>query len=103
METFITSFFVDASALKSFGNSILLVGLAGDILVLFISAKRHKLEKTLAVVFILIIIGGIALERIADSWAEPRSLSVPQQAELRSKLSAFPKTNSFILASTAAE
>jgi hypothetical protein len=63
--------FPDAETLKSVGNDVLIAGLIGDILVLFFPSRRTVLEKALAAFFIIVIITGIWMERVADSKISP--------------------------------
>ncbi|HEV2301823.1 MAG TPA: hypothetical protein VGR91_09665 [Stellaceae bacterium] len=51
---------------KSIGFWILVSGLFGDIFVLFMPAGKRKLEKTLGVIFTLIVIIGVAIDKIGD-------------------------------------
>jgi hypothetical protein len=57
----------DPATLKVFGNDLLIFGLVGDIIVLFVPSSRKVLEKVLAAFFIVLIITGIVIERTADS------------------------------------
>jgi hypothetical protein len=84
---------MDPEFLKKIGFIILIIGLAGEIGVLFIPHRRWKLEKTLAVLFILIVIAGVTVERIGDArLAEmngPRHLSDKQMSQLVDALKPF--------------
>lgn len=90
MSSFILSLFPTAEDLKAFGNNALILGLVGDIAVLFIPSTKRILERTLAIVFILFIIGGVWMEHIADkALGTPRSLSLDAQARVAAKLCPF--------------
>jgi hypothetical protein len=84
---------MDPEFLKTIGFSVLLLGLAGEIVVLFVPHNRRKLEKSLSVLFILIVIAGVAVERLGDArLAEengPRHLSNDQVSQLVDELQPF--------------
>jgi hypothetical protein len=52
---------MNPESIKTIGFIVLLLGLAGEIGVLFIPHNRRKLEKSLSVLFILIVIAGVAV------------------------------------------
>jgi hypothetical protein len=79
--------------LKSLGTAILLIGVAGEILTLFIPSSWKSIEKIVSASFIAIVIAGIWIEHVGDDrLAAPRSLSSEQQRELVAQLSRFAPT-----------
>jgi|SoiMethySBSTD1v2_1073268.scaffolds.fasta_scaffold128083_4 hypothetical protein len=70
------------------GFWILMIGLVRDLILIFIPSGRA--EKTLAAVFTLMILVGVAVEHVADTKRfAPRDLSEEQQKLLVSKLKPF--------------
>ncbi|MGJ4888827.1 hypothetical protein ACQR1Y_11565 [Bradyrhizobium sp. HKCCYLRH3099] len=97
------SIFGDPAQIKSICFGLVLVGLAGNLVNVSGAAERHKFLKKLLLWFLLLVgVVGAVLGRFAETWAQPRWLSIHQQAELRSILAPFGKRNAFVLASTAA-
>jgi hypothetical protein len=84
---------IDPYFLKSLGFSVLIVGLIGDFIALFVPASRRALEKTLGVVSILLIIAGVATERFAehiiDTGNGPRHISPVEGSALSDDMHAF--------------
>jgi len=85
--------YLSPDALKAVGFWVLITGLVGEISVLFIPASRRVLEKSLAVLFILIVILGIAVEIIGDNNINkrngPRHLSETGSAKLTDLMKVF--------------
>jgi hypothetical protein len=90
----------DPETLKSLGFWLLVIGLAGDIAVLFIPSRKRSLEKSLAVLFIVVIITGVVIDRVGDSIladrSAPRSLNEAQQASIAERLRSFGKHEMFV-------
>jgi hypothetical protein len=60
MSYFLLSF-ASAESLSKIGYLLLAVGLAGDLAVLFIPSRKYVLEKCLAGLFTLTILGGVII------------------------------------------
>jgi len=76
---------------SSVGFWILVIGLIGDVIVLFIPSGRA--EKGFATLFIAVVIAGVAIEHMADAQRfGPRTLSPSQWAEIGSQLKPFAGT-----------
>jgi hypothetical protein len=90
MDAFIRGLASSADELKSIRFTILIIGVAGDILVLFIPSSKKVLERSASVVFIIVIILGIWIDHIGDRWATgPRSLTDKQRERLVAELTPF--------------
>jgi hypothetical protein len=73
---------------SAIGFWILVVGLVGDVIVLFVPSG--KLEKTLAAIFTAIVIAGVTVEHVADAQRfGVRDLSEGQQNSIAYQLSEF--------------
>lgn len=73
---------------SSVGFWMLMVGLVGDIILIFVPSGRT--EKILATIFTLLIAAGVAVEHVADAKRfAPRDLSEQQQDFLVSRLKLF--------------
>jgi hypothetical protein len=73
---------------SSVGFWILMIGLVGDLIVIFVPSGRT--EKILATVFTVLVAIGVAVEHLADAKRfAPRNLNVEQQELLVSKLKPF--------------
>jgi hypothetical protein len=107
MSAFLLSF-ASAEFWSKAGYWLLALGLGGDLVVLFIPARKHLLEKSLAGLFTLMILAGVVVGHVGDDAilaavetrannaesslakiAAPRSLTDAQIAKIAEKLKPF--------------
>jgi hypothetical protein len=80
------------------GFRMLLLGLAGDLAVIFIPQKRHILERALAIVFTLLVFAGVYVGHIGDDAISaalekkftPRTLDEKQRQHISANLKDEP-------------
>lgn len=93
-----------ADGLEEIGFWILIVGLAGEIGILFISHERTRLIKALTTICVVAIIAGIWLEHVgAEANKAPRRLNAAQRAVITEKVKPFPKIPFVLMSANAAE
>jgi hypothetical protein len=79
--------------LKSLGTDVLLIGVAGEIVVLFVPSRWRIAEKAASAFFVLLVIVGIWIEHVADDWlSAPRTLSEDAANRVINKIKAFAGT-----------
>jgi hypothetical protein len=77
---------IPSSVFKEIGSLLLLIGLSGEVAVAVVKISRKRLEKSLAVVFALLVLIGVGLEYWAD---RPRQID---ETRLVEALKIFPNT-----------
>lgn len=84
---------IDPGWLKSLGFIFTIVGLIGNILILFFPQRLAKLEKTLRIAFILLMMSGVVGGRYADHIIAtvngPRHMSPAEWSALSDDMRAF--------------
>jgi len=86
----LTSALSDPVYLKWIGFRLTVLGIAGEILLLFFASKRVALQKALGGFFIFLIITGVWLDDTADlKKIADRMLTGEQQARIADKLRSF--------------
>ena len=81
----------DPSFLSSVGQLLVVLGLLGQVSLFFFPAGRRILERSLAVTFTVVAIGGVGLTwRAEDVRNADRNLTPVQQAALSKAISQFP-------------
>jgi hypothetical protein len=87
MITLMRLVFSNPESLSQAGNAAVIIGLIGDIIILFIPTKLKLLEKLAAIFFILVIIVGVKMEGIADQWKnEPRLVTAKLADDISKKV-----------------
>jgi hypothetical protein len=83
--------FSEPSLLNDLGQGLIVLGLVGAVSLFFFPEGRRILERSLGVLFTLVVIGGIALTWRADKLRNAdRDLTPAQQAALSKAISQFP-------------
>jgi hypothetical protein len=94
--------FSDSSVLDGLGRVLLVVGLVGQVSLFFFPEGRRILERSLGLLFTLVVIGGVALAWRADKLRDAdRDLTPAQQAALSKAISQFPNLKFEMFASRA--
>ena len=83
--------FSEPSLLNDLGQGLIVLGLVGTVSLFFFAEGRHVLERSLGVLFTLVVIGGVALTWRAERLRNAdRDLTPVQQAALGQAISQFP-------------
>jgi hypothetical protein len=81
---------IGADFLSSAGFWLIIVGLIGEAIVIFVPVGRRRVEKGLSLAFTVMIAFGVAAEHIGDSEkSSPRHLSDSQRTKVITALKAF--------------
>jgi hypothetical protein len=81
----------DPSLLNSLGQALIVVGLVAVMSLFFFPKGRHVLERSLGLLFTVVIVGGVVLMWRADKLlAADRDLTPAQQTTLSKAISQFP-------------
>ena len=84
-------FFSEPGVLNDIGKGLVLLGLVGQVSLFFFPRDRRILERSLGVLFTLVVVGGAALTWRAETLrVADRDLSPAQQAALSKAISRFP-------------
>jgi hypothetical protein len=90
----------DLVLLDNLGEALAILGVAGVVSLFFFPEGRRLAERSLAVLFTLMAIGGTALMWRADRLVEAkRDLTPAEQAELSKAISQFPNAKFEVLTS----
>jgi hypothetical protein len=96
------SLFSDPSLLNGLGEGLVILGLAGQVSLFFFPEGRRILERSLGVLFTVVVIGGVALTWRAEKLQDAdRDLTPAQQATLSQAISQFPTVKYEVLTSRA--
>jgi hypothetical protein len=96
------SLFSDPSLLNGLGEALVILGLAGQVSLFFFPEGRRILERSLGVLFTLVVIGGVVLTWRAEKLQDAdRDLTPAQQATLSKAISQFPTVKYEVVASRA--
>jgi hypothetical protein len=83
--------FSEPSLLNDLGQGLIVLGLVGAVSLFFFPEGRRILERSLGVLFTLLVIGGVALTWRAEKLRNAdRDLTSAQQATLSKAISQFP-------------
>ena len=83
--------FSEPSLLNDLGQGLIVLGLVGTVSLFFFPLGRHVLERSLGVLFTLVVIGGVALTWRAERLRNAdRDLTPVQQAALSKAIGEFP-------------
>jgi hypothetical protein len=83
--------FSEPSLLNDLGLGLIVLGLVGAVSLFFFPEGRRILERSLGVLFTLVVIGGVALTWRAETLRDSdRDLTPAQQAALSQAISRFP-------------
>src|SRR5664279_3676820 len=83
--------FSEPSLLNDLGQGLIVIGLVGTVSLFFFPAARRLLERSLGVLFALVVIGGVALTWRAETLRNAdRDLTPVQQAALGRAIGQFP-------------
>jgi hypothetical protein len=92
--------FSEPSLLNDLGQGLIVLGLVGAVSLFFFPEGRRILERSLGVLFTLVVIGGVALTWRAERLRNAdRDLTPAQQATLSKALSQFPAVKFEVLTS----
>jgi hypothetical protein len=92
--------FSEPSLLNDLGQGLIVLGLVGAVSLFFFPEARRILERSLGVLFTLVVIGGVALTWRAERLRNAdRDLTPAQQATLSKALSQFPAVKFEVLTS----
>jgi hypothetical protein len=92
--------FSEPSLLNDLGQGLIVLGLVGAVSLFFFPEGRRILERSLGVLFTLVVIGGFALTWRAERLRNAdRDLTSAQQATLSKALSQFPAVKFEVLTS----
>jgi hypothetical protein len=92
--------FSEPSLLNDLGQGLIVLGLVGAVSLFFFPEGRRSLERSLGVLFTLVVIGGVALTWRAERLRNAdRDLTPAQQATLSKALSQFPAVKFEVLTS----
>jgi hypothetical protein len=92
--------FSEPSLLNDLGQGLIVLGLVGAVSLFFFPEGRRILERSLGVLFTLVVIGGVALTWRAERLRNAdRDLTPAQQATLSKALSQFPAVTFEVLTS----
>lgn len=93
-------FFSDPSVLDRLGEAVIVFGLVGQISLFFFPEGRRVLERSMGVLFTLVVIGGVALTWRAEKLQDAdRDLTPAQQATLGKAIGQFPTVKFEVIAS----
>ena len=92
--------FSEPSLLNDLGQGLIVLGLVGAVSLFFFPEARRILERSLGVLFTLVVIGGVAITWRAERLRNAdRDLTPAQQATLSKALSQFPAVKFEVLTS----
>jgi hypothetical protein len=92
--------FSEPSFLNDLGQGLIVLGLVGAVSLFFFPEGRRMLERSLGVLFTLVVIGGVALTWRAERLRNAdRDLTPAQQATLGKALGQFPAVKFEVLTS----
>jgi hypothetical protein len=92
--------FSEPSLLNDLGRGLIVLGLVGAVSLFFFPEGRRILERSLGVLFTLVVIGGVALTWRADKLRNAdRELTPAQQVALGKAMSQFPAAKFEVLTS----
>ena len=91
--------FSEPSLLDDLGKGLIVLGLTGQVSLFFFPKDRRILERSLGVLFTLVVIGGAGLAWRAEKLRDAdRDLTPAQQATLSKAISQFPSVKFEVLA-----
>jgi hypothetical protein len=93
--------FSEPSLLNDVGRGLIVLGLVGAVSLFFFPVGRRVLERSLGVLFTLVVIGGVALTWRAEKLRNAdRDLTPAQQAALGKAIGQFPAVKFEVLTSS---
>ena len=93
--------FSEPSLLNDLGGALILLGLVGVVSLFFFPRGRHILERSVGLLFTLVVVGGFALTVRAEKLRHAdRDLTPAQQAALSEAVRQFPTVKFEVLTSS---